>query len=270
MTQISIIVPCYNQAQYLGECLESVLNQNFQEWECIIVNDGSTDNTDEIASIWIQKDNRFKYIHKQNGGLSSARNAGIEIAVGEFILPLDADDKISANYCKFALAEFQKDDNLKVVYCKAEKFGTQSGLWILQDFSLENLAISNVIFCSALFKKLDWKLVGGYDVNMIYGYEDWDLWISILKNGGKVKKIDEIGFFYRVKSDSMVKSLTDEKKEMMQKIIGKKHSEFFIDKLGSFTFLLGKIKENQDKSTSEKFIINTMLNKYFGFKIFKL
>ena len=94
MPLISVVVPCYNQAQYLDECLQSVLDQTYQDWECIIVNDGSPDNTEEVAKKWVEKDPRFKYLYKENGGLSSARNAGIEIAEGEWIQFLDSDDKI--------------------------------------------------------------------------------------------------------------------------------------------------------------------------------
>ena len=122
---ISIIVPCYNQAQFLSEALQSLLEQTYTNWECIIVNDGSPDHTEEVAQEWLKKDERFKYIKKENGGLSSARNAGIEIAKGDFILPLDADDKISQDYILLGLKEFEKDSHLKVVYCKAEKFGNE-------------------------------------------------------------------------------------------------------------------------------------------------
>ena len=92
---ISVIVPCYNQAQYLDECLQPVLDQTYTDWECIIVNDGSPDHTEEVAKKWLEKDNRFRYIYKENGGLSSARNAGIREAKGEWIQFLDSDDKIN-------------------------------------------------------------------------------------------------------------------------------------------------------------------------------
>lgn len=75
---ISIIVPCYKQAHYLGEALQSVLEQTYENWECIIINDGSPDNTEIVAKKWIEKDVRFRYLYKENGGLSSARNAGIK------------------------------------------------------------------------------------------------------------------------------------------------------------------------------------------------
>lgn len=89
---ISVIVPCYNQALYIDECLQSVYDQTYPNWECIIVNDGSSDNTEEIAKEWVRKDSRFEYVYKENGGLSSARNAGLDISKGEFVYFLDSDD----------------------------------------------------------------------------------------------------------------------------------------------------------------------------------
>ena len=92
---VSIIVPCYNYAALFREALDSVLAQTYDDWECIIVNDGSTDDTEEIALQYCQKDERFIYFYKENGGHSSARNYGIKKSKGEYILPLDPDDKIA-------------------------------------------------------------------------------------------------------------------------------------------------------------------------------
>ena len=100
---VSVVVPCYNHAEYLNESVASVVAQTFQNWECIIVDDGSTDDTESVARQLSQEDTRIKYLHKTNGGLADARNKGIEAAKGEFILPLDADDKISSNYMEAAL-----------------------------------------------------------------------------------------------------------------------------------------------------------------------
>ena len=82
--KISIIVPCYNQVQYLDECLQSVLDQTYTNWECLIIDDGSPDNTEDLAKIWVEKDERFHYFKKENGGVSSARNFGIEKAKGGY------------------------------------------------------------------------------------------------------------------------------------------------------------------------------------------
>jgi len=273
--KVSIIVPCYNQAQYLEEALQSVLEQTYLNWECIIINDGSPDNTEEIAKEWVKKDIRFNYIFKQNGGLCSARNSGIELSNGEFILPLDADDKIEPNYLELAIESFKQDTTLKVVYYKAEKFGDESGKLDLKPFSLKNLAIENMIFCTALFKKEDWILVNGYDEEMIYGLEDWEFWIAILKNGGMVKQLDYIGFFYRVKSKSMLKELNSEKSKYLFEYISIKHADFFVRELGSFGYLNNVIKQknkekqkNDDKLKSRKFVIDVFCNTFFGFTIF--
>jgi len=270
---ISVIVPCYNQAKYLDESLQSVLNQSFTDWECIIVNDGSTDATEVVSNEWIKKDSRFKYINQDNGGLSSARNLGIKKAESEFILPLDADDKIGGDYLERAYQAFQESKELKVVYCEAKKFGDANELWKLPEFSLYNLSRKNMIFCSALFRKKDWEAIGGFDVNMVHGWEDWEFWISMLKNGGLVKKIESVQFYYRIKSHSMLKAMDEEKIKRTEEYLSIKHADFFIEQLGSFSSLLReteRVKNSyEEKVKSKKFIINAFLKKFLGFTIFK-
>ena len=268
---ISIIVPCYNQAKYLSEALQSVLEQTYDHWECIIVNDGSPDDTEQIVQEWVKKDSRFKYIYKENGGLSSARNEGITIAEGKFILPLDADDKIGVNYLSLAIDVFQKNSEVKVVYCQAEKFGKETGLWILPNFSLSQLCRENMIFCSAFYRKKDWQLVGGYDLNLIHGIEDWEFWISILKKGGAVKQINEVCFYYRVKQISMVKKLDYQKFKFSYDYLNAKHVDLFIQEFGSFYQMQEEIKKiddaMQNRLKSKKFVLKVFLNVFFGFKI---
>ena len=260
MPRISVIVPCYNQAQYLDECLQSVLNQTYQDWECIIVNDGSPDNTEEVAKKWVEKDARFRYLFKENGGLSSARNAGIEIAKGEWILPLDADDKIGNQYLEPEEKEFEKD--YTIIYCEAELFGNEIGKWHLPEFSLENLAKKNCIFCSAFYKKEDWKKVNGYDINMIYGLEDYEFWISLLKNKNTVKKLPQTLFYYRVKENSMLTSLKSERINKMFNYISKKHTDFFLEYLGSFNELF-LLQENTLKKYDK--LLNSKKIKFLEF-----
>ena len=264
--KVSIIVPCYKQAEYLDEALQSVLDQSYQNWECIIVNDGSPDDTDEVAKKWIEKDDRFVYLYKDNGGLSSARNAGIDKARGEFILPLDADDKIGSNYVTLAVESFHEDASLKVVYCKAEKFGEEEGLWNLSQFSIYDLAHHNMIFCSAFFRKKDWELVDGFDLNMIYGLEDWEFWIAILKNGGNVKCLNEVGFYYRIRDNSMARTINDEQRQFSEQYVVKKHFKFYKIKYDS---LNSNRKIVQNNLQSEKFIINLFTMRFFSFSFFK-
>lgn len=264
--KVSIIVPCYNQAQYLHEALQSVFDQTYENWECIIVNDGSPDNTEEVVEKWLKLDSRFNYVFQENGGLSSARNFGISQATGEFILPLDADDKIAVNYTKLAIEAFNKNPSLKVVYCKAEKFGDETGEWKLPSFSIYDLYHFNMIFCSALFKKKDWEFVGGYDVNMIYGLEDWEFWIAILKNEGGVKCLNEVGFYYRIRKNSMARIINNKQRDYTERYVFKKHAEFF--KL-NYAFLNADKKMMESKLKSKKFVINLFTKMFLGFKFFK-
>lgn len=100
--KISVIVPIYNTEQYLPECIDSILSQTFSDFELILVNDGSPDNSAQICEYYQKKDSRIKIVKKQNGGLSSARNAGLEIAAGEYLVFVDSDDYIETDYLETA------------------------------------------------------------------------------------------------------------------------------------------------------------------------
>lgn len=200
---VSVIVPCFNQGEYIAEALNSVFAQTYLNWECIIVNDGSTDDTELIASQYTHKDARFKYIYQENKGLPGARNAGINNSTGTYILPLDADDYIDAGYLLKAIEIFTNDDNVKLVYCNAQKFGAENGDWFLPDYNYIDLLKGNLIFCSAVLKKSAFLNAGMYDDLMLGGLEDWELWIRLLDEQAIVKKLPETCFFYRTKQVSM-------------------------------------------------------------------
>lgn len=224
--KVSVIVPCYKQAEYLSETLDSVFTQTYQNWECVIVNDGSPDNTEEIAKKYLVKDRRFKYVSQENKGLSSARNTGIANSEGEYILPLDADDKIGSTYLEKAVARFEEVPETKLVYCKAELFGEENGIWDLPPYDYENIIWNNCIFCSALFRRRDFVNIGGYKENMVHGYEDWDLWLTLLQKEDVVYRIEELLFYYRVKEVSMSTKLTRFKQETLVQLC-KNHPEVY-------------------------------------------
>lgn len=269
---ISVIIPCYNQAQFLEEALESVWRQTYKYWECIIVNDGSVDSTKEIASQWQLKDQRFKYVYQENQGLSKARNTGISRAKGKYILPLDADDKIAFSYVELALKTFLEKPGMKIVYCKAIKFGLVNEDWRLKAFSLEELSKKNMIFSAAVYKKEDWERVGGYDSLMKYGWEDWEFWIAILKDGGEVEQLGINGFYYRVKKESMLTNIDNKQSKYLLEYVSVKHADFFVRYYGSFVEMKRKNQEIEAKFLrtlkSRKFVIDLFCKTFFRFSIF--
>lgn len=213
---VSIVVPCFNQAHWLPEALASVLAQSYTDWECIVVDDGSTDETSPVAAGWQRRDPRFRQVQQANKGLAAARNAGIAAAKGSFILPLDADDKISLHYLTSALLAFDSDPALQVVYGQAEYFGEKQGRWNLPVYGWPGILLENAIYCSALYRKTDWERVGGYNEAIRDGLEDWDFWISILDANSRVLQLPEVVFYYRQRQGSMFANLFTGQEEKLQ------------------------------------------------------
>ena len=212
--KVSVIVPCYNQAQFLAETLDSVLAQTHKNWECIIVNDGSTDNTETVAKEYCDRDKRFVYHKKENGGLSSARNAGLNIAQGDYVQFLDSDDILLPNKLEWQICmmETNKSD---VCVCHHSIFTTNINETWENKFSqsvydltyqgfLYNWGESFVIAIhSGLFRKsfLD-KYKLRFDEN-VRALEDWLFWISIVRNGGTFVEVQDKLSLYRVHTSSM-------------------------------------------------------------------
>ncbi|SHM37985.1 N-terminal domain of galactosyltransferase [Cyclobacterium lianum] len=226
---VSVVIPCYNQGKYLEETVQSVLASSYRPLEVLLVNDGSIDNSLEVALSLQRKHEELTVIDQANGGVAKARNMGIRAAKGEIILPLDGDDKISADYIAAAVGLLREQSEVKVVYCKAVKF-SEAGQkpWKLKPFSLAALARDNMIFVAALFRKTDAEAVGGFSEDMHMGREDWEFWIKMLKNGGKVVQLPFVGFYYRMTPDSKRKKTgTGRKKRERIDYLNKKHADFF-------------------------------------------
>lgn len=265
---VSIIVACYNQASYLTEAIESVLSQSYNNWECIIVNDGSTDDSEQVALKLMQKDVRIQYYKIENSGVSFVRNFGIEKSKGNYILPLDADDKIHPYYLKKAI-EILENTDAKLVYCEVVFFDAKTGRFNLPNYSLAELAKMNMIVCTAFFSKQDFLNAGGYNLNMRLGWEDWDLWISMLKNGGSVYKIGEELFYYRIKEGSRTANLEGGRKQKMSMQLYLNHPDFFdkfynepIEFFDKYRRLKKYCNELEESKNLYKGIITLKLNSY--------
>ena len=223
---ISIIIPCYNQGAYLQEAIDSVKLQTYTDWEIIIVDDGSNDE-ETLQELKHFKETGIIVIETTNKGVSAARNKGIENAKGEFILPLDADDKIAPEYLEEAIRIMHEKAEVKLVYCNCEYFGTKKGLSLVPSFSLEGMLYENLIFNAALLRKADVLKAGGYDESFLTGWEDWEFWLRYIKKEEEVYKIPSVHFFYRIKEDSRNSLLINDRLEFCEKQLFKKHIDLY-------------------------------------------
>lgn len=211
---ISIIIPTYNQAQYIEECIESVIDQTVAPHEIIVINDGSTDDT-------LHKLKRFpivKIINQVNKGLASARNTGIMNASGDWILPLDSDDKLKYN-CIERLQEVIKSTRADVIGMSFETFGLiKAPVILMPDPGIEDFATGNRTGYCSLIRKSVLLEVGGYSPRMDVGYEDLHLWFNLLTRGKKIETLQEVLWYYRRKPNSMIDTAQANHEKLMKQI----------------------------------------------------
>ncbi|MHC1698303.1 MAG: glycosyltransferase [Geobacteraceae bacterium] len=214
--QVSIIIPCYNYGQYLKEAVQSVISQTFQDFEIIIINDGSTDNTVEVAEqiISTHPHIRINFINQLNSGQPAiSRNKGISEARGKYILPLDADDKISPTMIEKMVNILDSKQSVDIVYCDTIRFGDVDNSYQTEDWNIKRLASVNIMNYCALYRRKVWDCVGGYRLDC--GYEDWEFWISAAEKGFIGFRIPEYLFYYRIKSSGRL--LLDEQNDAKNK-----------------------------------------------------
>ena len=227
MPKISVIIPCYNQEKYIAECLDSVLAQTFDDFEAIVVNDGSKDNSLDIIKEYASKHpDKIRYIDQQNQGVVIARNIAISQAKGKYIYPLDGDDKIASD-CLEKLHDAMINNKGDVIYCNVELFGDETGIFNLSAPTKFNMCIQNRVCVSALYKKADWEKYGGYDEIMKKGLEDWEFWLNFIEDNKSFYKVNESLFFYRILNASRNHSIDERINKELIKIIRNKHRKLF-------------------------------------------
>lgn len=227
--KVSVIIPYFNDDKYIDETIASVQQQTYENIEIILIDDGSINAISIQKFDEIQVSEKIKKIREKNAGPSIARNIAIGQANGKYILPLDADDKIAPSYIEKAVAILEQNQRCGIVYCQAKFFGKRTGLWNLPEFSLKEMLCHNLIFVTAMFRKVDWETVNGYDPNMKYGIEDYEFWLSILELDREVFQIPEVLFYYRIKSISRSTHWEENRQHMFESYnyILKKHKKFY-------------------------------------------
>lgn len=197
---VSVIVPCYNYGHFVGDALESVLAQTYEGWECIVVDDGSTDDTKAVVNQYEEKDSRIKYVYQRNQGLAASRNLGISLSKGTYLQFLDADDQIESRKLEFQLSVLEDNLDIDIVYGSVRFFeaGSMEESASLQNSNsnsksiplsgsggtiLRSLIQQNPMVVNApLIRSKAAKAVGNFDGD-VKGIEDWDYWIRCATEG---------------------------------------------------------------------------------------
>ena len=218
--KITVGIPCYNQAQYLAECIESVLAQTRKADEIIVVSDGSPDETRYVARQY-----PVKYIETTNRGLASTRNTILMNMTGDWFFPLDSDDKMASNCLEVVGRFIDQNPDADIIAPSFKCFGKYDGEVILmtnptlEDFKPENFKtpMNRIGYFSAI-KKEALLEVGGYSPRMTWGWEDYHLTLNLLSGGKKIVTIPEVLIYYRTKEQSMIHEANAHASELMTQI----------------------------------------------------
>ena len=270
--KVSVIIPCYNQANFLDEALSSVLNQTHKFWECIIINDGSLDNTEAIAKKWLLKDERFKYYYKKNGGLSNARNFGLKYVNGECIQFLDADDLIESNKFELQLQDLKTCDiSVSDYFSFIDGTNEKAPSRYLSPFLSEENYKKEIVLdweyrksipChSVLFKK---KLIDNNAISFnesLPNHEDWVFWVKLFYFSNTIKNNQNVLALYRIHKTSMSYNYNLMRKGFLQATI--MIQKFFKEKNENELYQISREKYNEVYNKNRVSLIKKIKSKAY-------
>ncbi len=262
--KVSIVIACYNDPD-VGVAIQSAIDQTYPNKEIIVVDDGSSLAKAKQA-IQAFKSEIDHLIIQENQGQSIARNNGIKVSIGSYVLNLDSDDYFESIFVEKAVEIFENDPNAKIVTCKARRFDKNGTIDIFtpQGGKLDNFLFSNAALGSSMFKKKDWESVKGYEEKLpILGFEDWEFYLNILKYRGYAYVIPEVLFHYQVREKSTTARIANAKSAILKHIF-LKHQDlyknnfenllnFFVNRMQNLT------NEKLKKESSKEYQIGTKL-----------
>lgn len=212
--EISIIVPIYNVEKYLGQCIQSVLDQTFSDFELILIDDGSTDSSLEICDKYANKDSRIRVIHKENKGVAAARNTGLNLCEGRYICFLDSDDYLEKDYLEYLYRKIE-NSNYDFVSCTAN-FVDEDGKFIkrndygVNEFEINKDNVFDIYMKSNIIEDVVWNKIYKKevfkDLRYVEGliYEDSEMIIRLLKRIKKALFTKAYKYNYRIRKGSIL------------------------------------------------------------------
>lgn len=272
MKIVSVIIPCYNQATFLSQTLRSVFCQTYPYWECLIIIDGSTDDSMKIAEEWSALDSRFKFFYKENGGLSNARNFGISKSRGDFIQFLDSDDLIRDDKFTLQIQDLEShsisvsdyfpfDDTTETFVKHRYLTPFLDELDYMKELILDWENKKSIPCHTILFHK---KLLEDNNLSFdeqLDNHEDWVFWVQLFYFSNNVFNRKDILAFYRIHDKSMTVDFFKMRKGFLSAAL--KLNDFFIDNNSKGYSKLARKKYKLINKTGKSFIVLKLLKKIY-------
>jgi glycosyltransferase involved in cell wall biosynthesis len=217
---VSIVIPCHNSAPYLRETVASAVAQTLPELEIILVDDGSQDTTRELIRALMEKfpRRRMRAVFQQRAGVAAARNAGIALALGRYVLPLDGDDLIAPTTAEAGAALLDAEAEVALVYGDIEEFGDIAEVRSPGPFELARMKYFNQLPYCAVYRKAMWQAIGGYRPH-VDGFDDWDFWIAAAGRGYAGRYLPMAFLRHRKRQDSQMASIIGDYDRLYASII---------------------------------------------------
>ncbi|MGC8490862.1 MAG: glycosyltransferase [Syntrophobacteraceae bacterium] len=232
--RVSVIIPCFNYGRFLPDAVRSVVSQEFNDLEVIIVNDGSTDDSLQIARRLIAAHpcRTIRLIDQANSGQPAvSRNAGIARARGEYVICLDADDMLAPGMIKECFEVLRSDPSVSIVYTDRRDFGDVDQVVRTHAYNFERLKYANHLSYCALFRRKVWEDVGGYRTN-VKGCEDWDFWVAAGARGHFGRYLPKPLFMYRRHGTGLYQEVLKDLRAKFSQIVLNNRSSYTDEDIG--------------------------------------
>ncbi len=228
---VSVIIPCFNHYRTLTEAVRSVLAQTYQNWELFLVNDGSTDGSGELAENLATeyRASRVRAVHIEHSGLEEARDIGAALAAGEWVLPLDSDDRLLPHFIETLLEASSKTPGSEIAYGRQEQFGLARRIWDPGAFDEQAVLAGRAMPSTALWKRTFWLEAGGFNTGSPLHLSEHHLWLAAIERKKSTAYVPNVLAEYRVESAGQIHHRTNARFLLARAFIRTLHPNLFSD-----------------------------------------
>ncbi len=222
---VSIVIPSYNYGAFLGEAIESALSQTYNRVEVIVIDDGSTDHSAEVAA---QYGDRIRLIIQENRGVVAVLNRGLREVAGTYVAVLSADDVFKAAYVERLMQALREHPEAAYAYSAMEYIGAKTGIVHAEPYSAALLLAGNTINASGLMRRDDALAVGGFDTRLeVTAFEEWDFWLRMLEHDKRGVAVDEPMLSYRKHAGTSRNPVTRKHKRSGARLMEQMHPSLY-------------------------------------------